>query len=296
MSRMFVEVDMKQIVFGMAALAFAGGVSINAQNGSGVAAGAVPTFSKDVAPIFYKSCTNCHRPGEIAPMSLLTYRDARPWASSIRQRVGSGVMPPWHADPAHGTFLNDRRLSDAEKDTIVRWAGGGAPEGDPSDLPPQPKYAEGWMIGQPDAVLSMQEDYPIPADGVVAYQYFEVPSHFTEDKWIQAFEVRPGNRAVVHHVLVYARGPQPATPPEPVRAVPPAQGGPRPLPVLGFAEGMEIPAGQTGGKALPADQRKPLGPNDRPAPKTLGPLVGGYVPGNATRVYVPGTAVRLARS
>src|SRR5262249_40155697 len=160
------------------------------------------------------------------------------------------------------------RLTDAEKDTIVRWASSGAPEGDPNDLPARPTYTEGWMIGQPDAVLSMQEDYPIPADGAVAYQYFEVTSPFKEDKWIQAFEVRPGNRAVVHHVLVYARGPQPATPPTPVRAVPPAEQGPRPTPVLSFAKGMEIPAGQTGGKELPADQRKPLGPNDRPAPKT----------------------------
>jgi hypothetical protein len=253
---------------------------------------ATPTFSKDVAPILYKNCTNCHRPGEIAPMSLLTYSDARPWAKSIATRVARGTMPPWHADPAHGEFLNDRRLSDADKDTIARWVGAGAPEGNTADLPPQPKYAEGWMIGQPDVVLSMQEDYPIPASGEVKYQYFEVPTNFTEDKWVQAFEVRPGNRATVHHVIVYTR---PPAQPRPAQTAQPAaaQPAPRPAPLFEFAENMEIPAGQTGGKQLPAEERKPAGPNDRPMPKTLGPSVGAYVPGMPLRVYPEGTATRL---
>src|SRR4051812_12814916 len=167
-------------------------------------AGALPTFAKDVAPIFYKNCTNCHRPGEIAPMSLLTYKDARPWAKSIATQVGKGAMPPWHADPSHGEFLNDRRLSAAEKDTIVKWASSGAPEGKPSDLPAAPTYATEWTIGQPDAVFSMAEDYPIPAEGTIAYQYFEVPTNLTEDKWIEAMEVRAGNPSVLHHVIVYA--------------------------------------------------------------------------------------------
>src|SRR5262249_8661541 len=96
-------------------------------------AAAGPTFSKDVAPSFYKNCTNCHRPGEIAPMSLLTYQDARPWAKSIATRVSNGSMPPWHADPAHGQFLNDRRLSDADKATIARWVAAGAPDGNAKD-------------------------------------------------------------------------------------------------------------------------------------------------------------------
>jgi hypothetical protein len=250
---------------------------------------ATPTFSKDVAPIFYRNCTNCHRPGEIAPMSLLTYADARPWVRSIATRVANNTMPPWHADPSHGEFLNDRRLSQSEKDTILAWAREGAPEGDLKDLPPQPKYAEGWLMGQPDVVLAMQEDYPIPASGTVAYQYFEVPTNFTEDKWIQAFEVRPGNRSVVHHVIVYARNPnEPERPREEAAA-----GKPRQTPPFTFAEGMEIPAGQTGGKELPPDQRKPRGPDDRPQPKGIGALVGGYVPGNSYRLYSPGTATRL---
>jgi hypothetical protein len=184
-----------------------------------------PTFSKDVAPILYKNCTNCHRPGEIAPMSLLTYKDARPWARSIREKVALGEMPPWHADPSHGQFLNDRRLNDAEKDTILKWAAAGAAEGNPADLPPLPTYAAGWMMGEPDLVLGMNEDYPIPASGTIEYKYFEVPTNFTEDRYIQAMEVRAGNRAVVHHVIVFARPPKPE----------PRQ------PVFKFADGMAVP-------------------------------------------------------
>src|SRR5438876_4866381 len=134
-----------------------------------------PTYSRDIAPILYRNCTSCHRPGEIGPMSLLTYTDVRPWAKSIASRTAAGTMPPWHADPATGEFANDRRLSDSEKNTLLSWAAAGAPEGDPKDLPAPPKYAEGWMMGQPDVVLAMNEDYPIPASGTIAYQYFEVP-------------------------------------------------------------------------------------------------------------------------
>jgi hypothetical protein len=171
------------------------------------AQGAGPTFSKDVAPVLYEHCTTCHRPGEIAPMSLLSYEDARPWARAIRDNVINGVMPPWHADPAHGKFRNDRRLSDREKDILTRWVAAGAPQGNPSDLPPRPVYAEGWSIGQPDVVLKMASPYALPATGEVPYQYFEVETNFTEDKWIQALEIRPGDRSVVHHVLVYGREP-----------------------------------------------------------------------------------------
>ncbi|MGH9145333.1 MAG: ascorbate-dependent monooxygenase, partial [Vicinamibacterales bacterium] len=119
----------------------------------------VPTFNKDVAPILFKHCTQCHRPGEIAPMSLLTYEAARPWARSIRDKVSEGVMPPWHADAPAGTFENERRLSEAERRTLVAWANDGAPQGDPGDLPPAPTYTDGWLIGKPDVVLEMAEDY-----------------------------------------------------------------------------------------------------------------------------------------
>jgi len=245
------------------------------------AEGDAPTFSKDVAPIVFKHCATCHRPGEIAPMSLLSYKDARPWAKSIGEEVSMGAMPPWHADPAHGQFANDRRLSDAEKDTIVRWASAGAPEGDPADLPPTPKFPEGWQIGQPDAVVSMTEDYPVPADGTVEYKYFSVPTNFTEDKWIQAIEVRPGTRSVVHHVIVFARDPKPPAP-QPAGAA-----RPRPVPSFLAAEGMEEPDNPD------ADAKKKAPLNDRPAPRPLGAFVGGFAPGQTTRVYAPGTGIRV---
>lgn len=171
---------------------------------------AAVTFSKDVAPIFYKNCAYCHRPGEIAPMSLMTYKDARPWAKSIREKVLDGTMPPWHADPHYGSFKNDRRLSKTDVDKIIAWVDGGAQEGTQKDLPPAPQFTEGWQIGKPDVVLSMTKEYEVPAEGVVNYQYFLVPTGFTEDKWIQAAEVRPGNRAVVHHVIVFVVGPEAA--------------------------------------------------------------------------------------
>ena len=166
-----------------------------------------PTFAKDVAPILFKNCASCHRPGDIAPMSLLTYENARPWAKSIREKVAVGSMPPWHATQPHGTFENDRRLSDKDKDTLIRWADGGAPKGNPKDLPEAPKFAEGWEIGTPDAVISMPREFEVKESGTIAYQFFESPTNFTEDKWIQAIEVRPGARSVVHHVLVFCREP-----------------------------------------------------------------------------------------
>jgi mono/diheme cytochrome c family protein len=173
------------------------GASVNSNSTAPV------TFTRDVAPIFYKNCASCHRSGEIAPMSLMTFKDARPWAKSIREKVADGTMPPWHADPKHGSFKNDRRLSKKDIDTIIAWVDGGAAEGNPRDLPRTPQFTEGWQIGKPDVVLTMGKEYNVPAEGVVNYQYFLVPTGFTEDKWIQAAEVRPGNRAVVHHVIVF---------------------------------------------------------------------------------------------
>lgn len=168
---------------------------------------AVPTFSRDVAPILFNNCAGCHRPGDIAPMSLLTYENARPWAKAIREQVAAGEMPPWHATQPHGTFSNDRRLNDKQKDTLIRWVEGGAPKGDPKDLPPAPKFVDGWEIGKPDAVISMPTEFEVPESGTIAYQFFRVPTNFTEDKWVQAIEVKPGARSVVHHVLVFCREP-----------------------------------------------------------------------------------------
>jgi hypothetical protein len=164
--------------------------------------GATVTFTKDVAPILYARCVECHRPGEVAPMPLRTYKEVRPWAKAIREVVVERRMPPWLADPHYGEFANERRLSPPELHTIVAWVDGGAKEGDPKDLPPPPKFEEGWVIGKPDAVFSLPMEVSVPADGVVPYRYFAVPTNFTEDRWVQAAEVRIGNRGVVHHVIV----------------------------------------------------------------------------------------------
>src|SRR5262245_1184180 len=123
---------------------------------------APPTFTKDVAPILYKSCVICHRPGEVAPMSLVTYQDARPWAKSIRTKVASREMPPWGADPRFGTWKDDRSLSASEIDTIVKWVDAGAPKGTDADLPPVPTLASGWSHGEPDVVIEMPVDFSIP--------------------------------------------------------------------------------------------------------------------------------------
>ena len=144
------------------------------------AASDVPTFSKDVAPIVYANCATCHRPGEIAPMSLLTYAEARPWAQASGRRVADGSMPPWHADAPHGTVTNERRLSPAQKDVIARWVAGGAPQGNPADLPAQPAFAGGWSIGTPDQVFELPEVYAVPARGTIHYENFYVPTGFTE--------------------------------------------------------------------------------------------------------------------
>lgn len=166
------------------------------------------TFAGDVAPIFYRHCVVCHRPGQIAPMSLLTYRDARPWAKAIREVVLEREMPPWYADPQYGEFINDRRLTQEEIDTLVAWVDGGAREGNPRDLPPPPTFPdEEWTIGKPDVVLSMTEEASIPADGVVPYKYYVVPTNFTEDKYVQAAEIKRGNPSVVHHVIITVREP-----------------------------------------------------------------------------------------
>jgi mono/diheme cytochrome c family protein len=165
------------------------------------------TFTKDVAPIFYNNCVQCHRPGDIAPMSLLSYKDARPWARSIREMVASRQMPPWHADPRYGKFNNDKQLSQREIDTVVAWVDQGAAEGDPKDLSPVPAFVEGWEIGTPDVILSMSEPYQVPTGGPDQYVYFTIPTNFKEDKWIAAAEIHPGNKAVVHHVMAFVQPP-----------------------------------------------------------------------------------------
>ena len=163
---------------------------------------ASPTFTRDIAPIFYQKCAACHRPGELAPMSLLDYQTARPWAKAIREAVLTRKMPPWFADPHYGEFANDARLTEREIDTIRSWVDGGAPEGNPQDLPAPPSFVEGWRYGKPDVVIDIGQDFRVPA-GKDLYQNFVVPTNFTEGKWIRAAQVLPGNRKLVHHVHVY---------------------------------------------------------------------------------------------
>jgi hypothetical protein len=173
----------------------------------GCATAASPTFSKDVAPILYSRCLECHRQGEVAPMAFSGYAEVRPWAKAIKQAVLTRTMPPWLADPHFGSFRNDRRLPDDAIRTIVAWVDAGAPEGNPREMPPLPRFETGWRIGKPDAVFDIGSDFDVPAEGVVSYKYFTVPTNFTEDRWVEAAEVRPGQRGAVHHVIAFVREP-----------------------------------------------------------------------------------------
>ncbi|MBZ5603792.1 MAG: cytochrome c [Acidobacteriia bacterium] len=164
--------------------------------------GGSPTFHKEIEPILQHRCQGCHRPGEAGPMPLLSYQDARPWAKAIRAAVLSGKMPPWQADPHYGKFTNDPSLTQAEKDELVAWVDGGAREGLASDAPKPVQFTEGWRIAKPDVVFEMPREFSVPAKGAIDYQYIPVATNFTEDKWVAAVEVRPGDRSVVHHAIV----------------------------------------------------------------------------------------------
>jgi len=165
------------------------------------------TFNKDVLPVMQKRCQTCHRPGEVAPMSFLTYTETRPWAKAIREAVLTRKMPPWFADPHYGKFINDRSLTKDEIDKLVSWADGGALEGNAKDAPAPVQWVDGWSIGKPDAVFEMPNDFDVPAAGTIEYQYIVIPSGFTKDTWIQAAEARPGNRRLVHHIIAFVRPP-----------------------------------------------------------------------------------------
>jgi hypothetical protein len=254
------------------------GVSIVSAGGgppqSSATAAAAPTFSKDVAPIFYAKCVSCHRPGEVAPMSLITFSDVRPWASSIRTKVASGEMPPWHADRQYGVFRNDLGLTQPEIATITDWVGAGAREGDPADMPALPAFPKGWQIGAPDQVFEMLTEFEVPASGEIDYQYFEVPTNFTEDRWMQAGEVRAGDRAHVHHIIAYVREPGPSDRPNVVNV--------RPIPA--------------GGQATAPRVARPV--TDAPRPRAAAPgggdaMLVNWAVGEDAPVHLPGTAKRI---
>jgi mono/diheme cytochrome c family protein len=183
-----------------AALAFVFSGSANPKKPANI------TFSKDVAPIMFKSCSECHRAGESAPFSTMSYKDVRPWAKSIKEKVSNRTMPPWHADPHYGAFKNDRQLSQKEIDTIVAWVDAGAPEGNAKELPPAPKFTEGWNMPTPDMIITLPEEYQYKP-GADEYQYFDVDPGFKEDKYIVMAEARPGNRKIVHHIIAFIAPP-----------------------------------------------------------------------------------------
>ncbi len=161
------------------------------------------TYASAAAKIIQNRCESCHRPGQVAPFSLRSYDDARKHASMIREVVDNRRMPPWHADPNHGRFSNDRSLTAEERATLLAWIDQGALLGEPKDVPPVKEYPKGWGIGEPDMVFEIPEEYTVPKQGVVAYVNFRVPTNFKEDRWVQAAEAVPGDRAVVHHIVVY---------------------------------------------------------------------------------------------
>ncbi len=168
------------------------------------AAATVPTFNHDIAPILYQNCAVCHRPGEVAPFSLLTYQDAAKRASLIATVTASRYMPPWKAAPGHGKFKDERRLTDAQIALIRAWADLGAPEGNAAEKPAPPQFASGWMAGEPDDVLEIAErPFSIPADGPDLFQCYVVPLHLEYDHYVRTMEFHPGNRRVVHHALVF---------------------------------------------------------------------------------------------
>lgn len=172
-------------------------------------AGQAATFARDVAPILQKHCQTCHRPGESAPMSLLSYEEARPYAKSIAKMVEEKKMPPWHADPAFGHWANERKLSAEETQKILTWARSGAPLGNPADLPAPLKFAQGWSMGEPDKIIYMADkEYTVKADVEDQYQFFTIDPELKEDVWAEAVEPRAGNPAVVHHIIVMAVPPK----------------------------------------------------------------------------------------
>jgi len=188
--------------------------------GSARAADAVkaPTFTKDVAPIFQAKCEACHRPDNMAPMSLQTYEQARPWAKSIASRVGGRQMPPWHIDKTIGIqkFKNDRSLNDDQIDTIVRWVNAGAPKGDPKDMPAPKQWPneDGWggaeKLGPPDLIVKSPE-YTMPAVAQDAWWRPTSPTGITEPRWVRAIGVRPvgkGARKITHHALARLQQPE----------------------------------------------------------------------------------------
>jgi hypothetical protein len=230
-----------------------------------------PTFSKDVAPILYSNCVVCHRPGEVAPMSLITYQNVRPWARAIKNKVVNHEMPPWGAGPGSMKIANDRSLPAKDIDTIVRWADGGAAKGGDKDLPPAPTFADGgWTFGKPDAVIDLPIEAQVAPTGEIPQLSYFVKSPFPTDVWMQKMQVRTSNSAIVHHATLFIR-----TLPDDVVL----KDG---RPVIAAGQGTSQANSEGGVNALPAG----AGPGIR--------LVS-YVPGRGWEGYADGVARRLPK-
>jgi tetratricopeptide (TPR) repeat protein len=160
---------------------------------------AQPTFTKDVAPIIWSRCASCHRPGEIGPFSLITYEDVRRHATQIADVTARRIMPPWKPTPGKGEFQSERRLTDNELQQLQRWIANGAPRGDPALLPPVPDWSDAWQLGRPDLVVSMPDEYQVPADGGDVFRTFVIPIPVNTARYVRAIEFHPGNARVVHH-------------------------------------------------------------------------------------------------
>jgi hypothetical protein len=161
------------------------------------------TFNKQIAPIIFNNCSSCHRPGEAAPFSLLSYKDVVPKARLIAAVTSSRQMPPWKAEPASYPYRDERRLTDSQIAMIRDWVKQGMPEGKTEDRPEPPKFSSGWMLGEPDLVVEMPAGYHVPADGPDIYRNIVIPLGLKEDKWVTAIDMRPSARSVVHHVLYF---------------------------------------------------------------------------------------------
>jgi mono/diheme cytochrome c family protein len=257
------------------------------------------TFTKDVASILYNNCAECHRPNDIAPMSLLSYKEVRPWARSIKEKVVNREMPPWSPDPAYGEFTNDHRLAQKDIDTVVAWVDQGAKEGNPKDLPKMPEFvAGGWEIGKPDVVLQMTEEHTVKPDDPDQYINFFIPTNFKEDVWVQAAEIHPSNRRVVHHVIAFIQTPQNMAKRAADAKAKGEKIGKRAAGGSGlfYLDGnlrrvkMDAPVVDNGCEQKAPGGRQPGGNGEG---ENEGMLLAGFAPGTGNTAYPPGTAKRV---
>ena len=216
------------------------------------------TFNRDIAPVVFENCLSCHRRGEVAPFPLTTYAEVKKKAETIASALSDKVMPPWRADEGAEKFHDARALRPEQVALFQRWVEQGMPEGAAADLPAAPKFPEGWMLGAPDLVLQPDQPYNVGAEGRDVYQCFVVPTNFTEDRYVSAVQVRPGNTAVVHHVILYLDG-------------------------SGRARQLDAATPEPGYTSFGGPGFPPVG------------TLGGWAPGNFPRMLPDGVGVRLPK-